>query len=209
MTIDVTKGRYPHVGWVDLEGDGILTEIAIMANNPGGLSFIKLNALDVIDKQRLLRVITNRNTHLYELWDLMSNITLGNGMNALEYFHQYVKVLTPSGKVITPSEGRRGAANNKDLIGLRKMQKDQEKSQQFGNDENFATIFQQAVQQAIQQQALQQTSQQAGNQQQLNEEADYTAPVLRTREVQDPPPVQKSSTTKRRRGRPVGSTKKK
>lgn len=150
MAIDVINGRYPHVGWVDLENEGILTEIAIMANNPAGLSFIKLNALDTIDKQRLLRVITNRNTHLYELWDLMSNITLGNGMNALEYFHQYVKVLTPSGKVITPSEGRRGAANDRDLVGIRKIQKEQQLNQQQLNESEEYTQpapVQQAVQQ--------------------------------------------------------------
>lgn len=106
MTIDVIKGKYPHIGWVDIEGDGILTEIAIMKNGVQGLMFMKLNSLDPIDKQRLLRIIANRNAHLYELWDLMSNLTLGNGANALEYFHQYVKVLAPSGEVINPTIGR-------------------------------------------------------------------------------------------------------
>ena len=106
MAIEVIKGRYPHIGWVDIEGNGILTEIAIVRNGSTGLFFIKLNMIDVIDKQRLLRVIQNRNSHLYELWDLMSNITLGNGANALEYFHQYVKVLAPSGQVMSPQMGR-------------------------------------------------------------------------------------------------------
>lgn len=106
MSINLIKGKYPHVGWVDIEGKGVLTEIAIMSNKPTGLSFIRLNTLDAIDKQRLFRVISNRNSHMYELWDLMSNITLGNGANALEYFHQYVKVLTPSGEVMNPQMGR-------------------------------------------------------------------------------------------------------
>ena len=117
MTIDVIKGKYPHVGWVDIEGDGILTEIAIMKNGVQGLMFIRLNNLDPIDKQRLLRIIGNRNAHLYELWDLMSNLTLGNGANALEYFHQYVKVLTPSGELINPTLGRIAAP---DVTGLKK-----------------------------------------------------------------------------------------
>lgn len=109
MAIDVIKGKYPHVGWVDLEQNGVLTEIAIVKNGPQGLYFMALNLMDAIDKQRLFRVITNRNAGLYELWDLMSNITLGNGANALEYFHQYVKVLTPSGKILNPQVGKIGA----------------------------------------------------------------------------------------------------
>jgi hypothetical protein len=109
--INILKGKYAHVGWVDLENKGIMTECAIMKNNPqSGLFFIKLNNLDIIDKQRLLRIVVNRNAHLYELWDLMSNITLGNGANALDYFHQYVRCLTPSGEIISPNEGRRGFA---------------------------------------------------------------------------------------------------
>jgi hypothetical protein len=39
----------------------------------------------------------------------MSQVTLGNGANALDYFHQYVKVLTPGGAVINPTVGRIGA----------------------------------------------------------------------------------------------------
>ncbi len=104
--VRIVKGKYPHVGWVDLEGKGILTEVAIMKNSMQGLMFIRLNALDAIDRQRLFRIITNRNAHLYELWDLMSNMTLGNGANALEYFHQSVKVLTPQGQVMNPTMGR-------------------------------------------------------------------------------------------------------
>ena len=131
MAIDIIKGKYPHVGWVDIEGNGILTEIAIMQNSAQGLMFIRLNNLDPIDKQRLLRIIGNRNSHLYELWDLMSNLTLGNGANALEYFHQYVKVLTPSGEVISPSLGRIAAP---DVTGLKKtaarIQAEQDAAQQ-------------------------------------------------------------------------------
>ena len=106
MAIHVIRGKYPHVGWVDLEQKGILTEVAIMKNGDDGLYFIKLNSLDAIDRQRLFRIITNRNAHMYELWDLMSNMTLGNGANALEYFHQSVKILTPSGQTMNPQLGR-------------------------------------------------------------------------------------------------------
>jgi len=107
--VNIVKGKYPHVGWLDLEGQGILTEVAILQESPSGVSFIRLDQLDAIDKQRLFRIISNRNASMYALWDLMSQITLGNGANALDYFHQYVKVLTPSGQVIAPQMGRMGA----------------------------------------------------------------------------------------------------
>lgn len=110
MSINVIKGKYPHIGWLDLEGQGILTEVAVVSNTASGVAFIRLNQLDAIDKSRLFRVISNRNAGLYELWDLMSNVTLGNGANALDYFHQYVKILTPSGQIINPQMGRMGAA---------------------------------------------------------------------------------------------------
>lgn len=108
-TINVIKGKYPHVGWIDLEGQGIMTEVAVVSNNESGVSFIRLDQLDDIDRSRIFKVISNRNAGLYELWDLMSNVTLGNGANALDYFHQFVKVLTPSGQVINPQMGRIGA----------------------------------------------------------------------------------------------------
>lgn len=110
--IDVIPGKYPHISWIDLEHDGIAVEIAVLKNDDSGLYFIRLDQLDRIDKQRLFKVINNRNAHLYELWDLMSNVTLGNGANALTYFHQLVKCLTPQGKIIKPSEGRRGVGEN-------------------------------------------------------------------------------------------------
>lgn len=108
MAVNVIKGRYPHTGWVDLEGKGVLSEVAVVKNSGEGLYYIKLQQLDAIDMQRLFRILTNRNSHLYQLWDLMSNVTLGNGANALEYFHQYVKVITPSGQIMNPQVGRIG-----------------------------------------------------------------------------------------------------
>lgn len=106
MTAQVRMGRYPHIGWVDLEGNGIQTEVAVMQNNEKGLFFIQLNFLDSIDKQRIIRIISSRNNGNLPLWDLMSQITLGNGANALDFFHQYVRILTPMGNVITPRVGK-------------------------------------------------------------------------------------------------------
>ena len=88
------RSRYPHIEWVDLTNDGTLVEVAVMRRDGlGNMYFVRLDALDEIDKRRLFKIVTNRNAELYELWDLMSNVTLGNGVNALEYFHQLVKSL--------------------------------------------------------------------------------------------------------------------
>ena len=103
------KGKYPHIEWLELEGNGVATECAILKKDPvGNVFFFQLNTLDLIDKKRLLDIVSNRNAHLYELWDLMSQITMRNGVNALKYFHQLAKVLTPSGQVIEVDPSRRG-----------------------------------------------------------------------------------------------------
>lgn len=109
--VETTKSaKFNHVEWMDLEGQGVLTECAIMKRTDNGdIYFFALNSLDPIDKQRLFNILTNRNSHMYELWDLMSQVTLGNGINALTYFHQLVRVLTPSGHVMDPTSGRMGA----------------------------------------------------------------------------------------------------
>lgn len=101
--------QFNHVEWLDLEKKGVLTECAVLKRVPNGDTFFfPIASLDSIDKQRLFNIITNRNAAMYELWDLMSQVTLGNGMNALTYFHQLAKVLTPSGQILDPVAGRVG-----------------------------------------------------------------------------------------------------
>lgn len=113
------KGAYPHLEWLDLYGDGIAYECAIMKRDENGnVSFIKLANLDDIDKSRLRDIVTHRNAKGHALWDLMSQVTLGNGVNALEYFHQLVKILTPSGKILDPVMGRMGLS-----VGQQKIEK--------------------------------------------------------------------------------------
>lgn len=53
----------------------------------------------------MAKIVSNRNSTAFELWDLMSQVTLNNGVNALEYFHQLVEMITPTGKRMTPREG--------------------------------------------------------------------------------------------------------
>ncbi|MGZ8924401.1 MAG: hypothetical protein ACXW2E_00825 [Nitrososphaeraceae archaeon] len=101
--------QFPHIEWLELNGDGILHECAIMKRDPtGSLLFFKTNDLDDTDKKRLASILVDRNARSFELWDLMSQKTLGNGMNALSYFHQLVRVLNPNGKITDPKLGQIG-----------------------------------------------------------------------------------------------------
>lgn len=103
--------EYPHIEWLELYSDGIMHECAVMKRDrTGNVMFIRTNDLDAIDKRRLAGILMDRNARNFELWDLMANKTLGNGMNALAYFNQLVKLITPNGKVMDPKSGQIGVA---------------------------------------------------------------------------------------------------
>ena len=103
------SNEYPHIEWFELHGDGILHECAVMnRDSSGNVLFFKTNDLDEIDKRRLAGILMDRNARNFALWDLMAQKTLGNGMNALAYFHQLVRQLTPNGKVLDPRAGQVG-----------------------------------------------------------------------------------------------------
>lgn len=114
VTYRVNKSHeYPHIEWIELYGDGIMHECAIMKRDfaSGNVLFFRTNDLDQIDKRRLAGILMDRNARNLELWDLMANKTLGNGVNALQYFNQLVKQLTPNGKVIDPRAGQIGTGS--------------------------------------------------------------------------------------------------
>lgn len=106
----IPSQSFPHVFWVDLRQDGILTEIAVVKQDQlGNTYFFPIGTLDNIDKNRLKNILASRNADRFPLWDLMQSVTLGNGVNALEYFHQLVKILTISGQVMEITSGKIGA----------------------------------------------------------------------------------------------------
>lgn len=111
----VVDGKYPHVKWVELHGDGVLHEVAVVREEEsnGDIAYIPLSGLDAIDKGRLVKIITQKNAGSLPLWELMQYHTLGNGVNALNYFHQMVKVITASGKIMDPNTARRGMAKTR------------------------------------------------------------------------------------------------
>lgn len=98
----IIPGKYPHTEFLDIDGTGNRRECAVMKRDIyGNVYFFQIAPLDRIDKERVLRLVRNPNAKLLELWDLMSQTTLGNGVNALEYFNQLTRVLTVSGQVLT------------------------------------------------------------------------------------------------------------
>lgn len=102
---------FPHIELLDLYNDGIVYETAIVKRDKsnGDIYFIRIDYLDEIDRGRLRKILMKRDAGKYELWDLLSNETLGNGQNALELFHQLVKVKTVSGRIFNPALGKFGA----------------------------------------------------------------------------------------------------
>ena len=103
--------RRPHLEWFELYGDGVLHEVAIMKRDSiGNVLFFKTNELDEIDRKRLGGILSDRNAGSFELWDLMLQKTLRNGVNALTYFNQLVRQITPNGKIIDPRSGQIGGS---------------------------------------------------------------------------------------------------
>lgn len=106
----LVPGSYPHTAWLDITNNGVLTEVVVMKEDQNGdVYFIPLKSLDNIDLQRIGRILANRNAKMFPLYELMAQTTLGNGMNALAYFQQLVKMRTASGQVVPASANLRGA----------------------------------------------------------------------------------------------------
>ena len=109
MTVRAEKGNIPHTEWIDLKGNNVLVECAILKEDANGNKhYIEIPNLDDIDKRRLVSILNNRNVNNFELWDLMSQVTLNNGVNSLAYFHQLVRVITSEGVVMNPRDGHIG-----------------------------------------------------------------------------------------------------
>lgn len=103
------SAHHNHVEWLELNKDGILHECVILKRDArGNVLFFKTNDLDEIDKRRISTILMDRNAKSFQLWDLMQQKTLGNGCNALAYFHQLVRQLTPNGQIIDPKTGQQG-----------------------------------------------------------------------------------------------------
>jgi hypothetical protein len=94
--------------FVDLENTGIVSECAIMKRfDNGDIFYFPLNALDLFDKRRLRDILYSQTATMYtELWKLLEQHTLGNGVNALTYFNQLVKHRTAAGQILPFGSGK-------------------------------------------------------------------------------------------------------
>ncbi len=106
MAIRKEKSNIAHVSWIDLRGNGVLVECAVLKEDGfGNIHYLEIANLDDVDKGRIGKILTGRNAETFELWDLMGQVQLNNGINGLEYFHQLVKVITPDGVIMNPRAG--------------------------------------------------------------------------------------------------------
>ena len=89
----------PHIFRVDVDDSGLLQEVAVVKEETDGtLYYIPIATLHNIDKQRLKKIVTSIHADKYPLWELLSQATLSNGMNALDFFHyNCVKTKRPKG----------------------------------------------------------------------------------------------------------------
>lgn len=136
--------KYRHYVSMDLYGNGVAHDVVIVKEDEdnGDVYFIKVSDLDSIDRARMRQILTKRNADTMPLWELMSQVTLKNGKNALDYFHQLVKVRTNSGQIINPSAARRGivkvqrppqkAANNQPLAETKHTEPTEQKTRKPG-----------------------------------------------------------------------------
>lgn len=106
----------PHVFRIDLYNDGLAHECAVLSvDRFDNTYFLKISELDDIDRVRIGKILKHRYIKQLPLWDVMSQTTLKNGMNALEYFQQLVKAITPTGKPFTPRAGGSGYSVNQQM----------------------------------------------------------------------------------------------
>lgn len=119
-TIELLPTKLPHIFHCDIDGSGLLREVAVVKQaKDGTLYYIDIEPLHQIDKARLKRVVTAQYAKERPLWELMSNVTLSNGMNALDFFHaNCVKVKRPKGAKVSQGslEQTSTAANGSDRM---------------------------------------------------------------------------------------------
>jgi len=99
--------KYQHVRNIDLKKDGLVHEVLVIKEDQtnGDIYFIKTADLDPIDRKRFLKILNKRDAANYPLWDLLSQVTLPNGCNALEMYHQLVMNRLANGRIVPPGKG--------------------------------------------------------------------------------------------------------
>lgn len=96
-----------HVKFMDVNNDGLLEEIAVVKQwDDGSFSYVLVTALSNLNKGRLKALVTSQHADKYQLWEIMSQSKLSNGLNALDFFHNnFVKIFRPQGSLATSMGG--------------------------------------------------------------------------------------------------------
>lgn len=107
QNIELTPTSLPHIFLCDVDDSGLMKEIALVKKfKDGSIYYIEVEGLHKIDKSRLKKIVTSQHSDKYELWELMSQSKLSNGMNALDFFHSNnVKVKRPRGARASQGQG--------------------------------------------------------------------------------------------------------
>lgn len=113
----IKSSQFKHVEYIDVDNDGVLEEVAVVKRTADGtIHYIDIAPLDQIDKARLKRIVSSQHADKYELWELLAQSKLENGMNALDFFHSsLIKVKRGAGTTSTQFGGGLAQAANIDL----------------------------------------------------------------------------------------------
>lgn len=97
--IQLNPTNMNHIFLCDIRDDGTVHQILVLKKTAqGSIYYVEIDPLHDIDKRRIRQIITSQHANKYEAWELFSQARLGNGMNALEFFHNnFVKVKHPKG----------------------------------------------------------------------------------------------------------------
>jgi hypothetical protein len=118
--VTMKKTNLAHIFLVDWDESGLLKEMAILKEDDDGTLYgIDIDVLHTIDKARLKKIVTSVHADKYPLWELLSQATLSNGMNALDFFHyNAVKIKRPKGtRASSSSIANVRAATDDKMIG--------------------------------------------------------------------------------------------
>lgn len=106
----LTASAKKHIQWLPLYDQHVNIECAVLRRFPNNdILVVTIESLDEIDRKRLLNAFMRTNSHALELWEVLQSITMNNGINALEYFHQLAIMKTASGVIMKPQVGRASA----------------------------------------------------------------------------------------------------
>lgn len=98
-SIELQPTSMKHVFLCDVHDSGLLREIILLKQaKDGTIYYIDVAPLHPIDKSRFKQILSSQHADKYEAWELFAQMTLNNGMNALDYAHSnFIQEKRPAG----------------------------------------------------------------------------------------------------------------